>query len=161
MIVGIPKEVKQDEYRVAILPVGVEELVSRGHKVLVQVNAGIGSGLADHDYLQAGAELCASGEDIFKRADLIVKVKEPMPSEWPLIRRGQTLFTYFHFAADQKLTEAMLNSGSRCLAYATLRDTQGRWPLVTPMRFQPKGLRTRIGRKSFFGQARFESSYLA
>jgi len=133
MIVGIPKEVKEDEYRVAILPVGVEELVSRGHKVLVQVNSGIGSGLADDDYLQAGAELCESGEDIFKRADLIVKVKEPMPSEWPLIRPGQALFTYFHFAADQKLTEAMLNSGSSCLAYETLRDSQGRLPLLTPM----------------------------
>ena len=133
MIVGIPKEVKEDEYRVAILPVGVEELVSRGHKVLVQANAGIGSGLADHDYLQAGAEMCASGEDIFQRANLIVKVKEPLPSEWPWIRPGQTLFTYFHFAADQKLTEAMLNSGSSCLAYETLRDTQGRLPLLTPM----------------------------
>ena len=133
MIVGIPKEVKEDEYRVAILPVGVEELVSLGHKVLVQANAGIGSGLADHDYLQAGAEMCATGEDIFKRADLIVKVKEPLQSEWPFIRPGQALFTYFHFAADKKLTEAMIHSGASCLAYETLRDTQGRLPLLTPM----------------------------
>ena len=103
MIVGIPKEVKEDEYRVAILPVGVEELVTRGHKVLVQSCAGIGSGLADHDYLAAGAEMCASSEDIFKQADLIVKVKEPFPSEWPLIRPGQAIFTYFHFAADREL----------------------------------------------------------
>lgn len=133
MIVGVPKEVKDDEYRVAMLPVGVEELVSRGHKVVMQVNAGIGSGLADHDYLQAGAELVASGEEVFQRADLIVKVKEPMRSEWPLIRPGQALFTYFHFAADRSLTEAMLASGASCLAYETLRDAQGRLPLLTPM----------------------------
>ncbi|HUP79219.1 MAG TPA: alanine dehydrogenase, partial [Pirellula sp.] len=133
MIVGIPSEVKEDEYRVAILPVGVEELVSRGHKVLVQSCAGIGSGLADHDYLAAGAEMSASGEDIFKQADLIVKVKEPLPSEWPFIRPGQAIFTYFHFAADKTLTEAMLQSGASCLAYETLRDSQGRLPLLTPM----------------------------
>jgi alanine dehydrogenase len=133
MIVGIPKEVKEDEYRVAILPVGVEELVSRGHTVMVQSNAGIGSGLADADYQQAGAEMCASPDDIFKRADLIVKVKEPLKSEWPLIRKGQALFTYFHFAADLSLTEAMLNSGASCLAYETLRDSQGRLTLLTPM----------------------------
>jgi alanine dehydrogenase len=133
MIVGVPREVKDDEYRVAMLPVGVEELVSRGHQVLVQANAGIGSGLADHAYLQAGAELVASGEEIFQCADLIVKVKEPMTSEWPQIRSGQILFTYFHFAADRRLTEAMRESGASCFAYETLRDTQGRLPLLTPM----------------------------
>jgi alanine dehydrogenase len=133
VIVGIPKEIKEDEYRVAILPVGVEELVQRGHKVLVQAGAGLGSGLADHAYLQAGAELVANGEDIFQNADLIVKVKEPQPSEFPAIRKGQTIFTYFHFAADRKLTEAMLASGASCLAYETLRDAQGRLPLLTPM----------------------------
>lgn len=133
MIVGIPKEVKEDEYRVAMLPVGVEELVSRGHSVLIQAGAGLGSGLADHDYLQAGAELVSTGEEIFKRADLIVKVKEPMQSEWSSIRPNQTLFTYFHFAADRHLTEAMLQSGASCLAYETLRDSQGRLPLLTPM----------------------------
>lgn len=133
MIIGVPREVKDDEYRVAMLPVGVEELVSRGHKVIVQANAGIGSGLADHAYLQAGAELVSSGEDVFRQADLIVKVKEPMPSEWSLIRPGQILFTYFHFAADKKLTEAMLQSKASCFAYETLRDAQGRLPLLTPM----------------------------
>lgn len=133
MIVGVPKEVKEDEYRVAMLPVGVEELVSRGHQVVVQAGAGMGSGLADHDYLQAGAELVASGEDVFAKADLIVKVKEPMRSEFALIRKGQTLFTYFHFAADRELTEAMVVSGASCLAYETLRDAQGRLPLLTPM----------------------------
>jgi alanine dehydrogenase len=133
MIVGVPKEVKEDEYRVAMLPVGVEELVSRGHQVVVQAGAGMGSGLADHDYLQAGAELVASGEEVFAKADLIVKVKEPMRSEFALIRKGQTLFTYFHFAADRELTEAMVVSGASCLAYETLRDSQGRLPLLTPM----------------------------
>lgn len=133
MIVGIPKEVKEDEYRVAMLPVGVEELVSRGHEVLVQTGAGLGSGLADDDYLQAGAKLISAEADIFKRADLIVKVKEPLESEWPMIRPGQGLFTYFHFAADRKLTEAMLATGASCLAYETLRDHQGRLPLLTPM----------------------------
>jgi len=133
MIVGVPKEVKEDEYRVAMLPVGVEELVSRGHQVLFQRQAGVGSGLADDDYEQAGAELCETGEEIFKRADLIVKVKEPMVSEWQHIRPGQALFTYFHFAADRNLTEAMLHSGASCLAYETLRDSQGRLSLLTPM----------------------------
>jgi alanine dehydrogenase len=93
----------------------------------------MGSGLADHDYLQAGAELVASGEEVFAKADLIVKVKEPMRSEFALIRKGQTLFTYFHFAADRELTEAMVVSGASCLAYETLRDAQGRLPLLTPM----------------------------
>ncbi|MEQ1828637.1 MAG: alanine dehydrogenase [Pirellula sp.] len=133
MIVGIPKEVKEDEYRVAMLPVGAEELVSRGHQVIIQAGAGLGSGLADHDYLQAGAELASSGEEIYQRADLIVKVKEPMRSEWPFIRSGQAIFTYFHFAADRELTEAMIASGASCLAYETLRDSQGRLPLLTPM----------------------------
>lgn len=133
MIIGVPKEVKDDEYRVAMLPVGVEELVSQGHKVLIQAGAGLGSGLADHSYLQAGAELVSSPQDVFSRADLIVKVKEPMASEWPLIRPGQALFTYFHFAASRELTDAMITSGATCLAYETLRDSLGRLPLLTPM----------------------------
>jgi alanine dehydrogenase len=133
MIIGVPKEVKEDEYRVAMLPVGVEDLVARGHQVLIQAGAGMGSGLADHDYMEAGAELIASGEEIFQRADLIVKVKEPMKSEFDLIRPNQVLFTYFHFAADRNLTDAMIGSGSSCLAYETLRDAQGRLPLLTPM----------------------------
>ncbi len=133
MIIGVPKEVKDDEYRVAMLPVGVEELVQRGHRVVMQANAGIGSGLADHDYLKAGAEMVSTGAEVFAAADLIVKVKEPLPSEWPLIRPGQCLFTYFHFAASRPLTEAMMTSGATCLAYETLRDAQGRLPLLTPM----------------------------
>ena len=133
MIVGVPKEVKRDEYRVAMLPVGAEELVAAGHTVLIETGAGSGSGLHDAEYAEAGATIVASLEEVFARADLIVKVKEPMKREWPLIRPGQTLFTYFHFAADRALTEAMIASGADCLAYETLRDPQGRLPLLTPM----------------------------
>ncbi len=133
MIIGVPAEVKSDEYRVAMLPVGVEELVARGHVLIVESGAGLGSGLADHDYLRAGAELVGSGADVFARAELIFKVKEPQTQEWALVRPGTALFTYFHFAADQSLTEAMIASGSTCFAYETLRDDQGRLPLLTPM----------------------------
>jgi alanine dehydrogenase len=133
MIVGTPKEIKRDEYRVGILPVGVEELTRAGHRVLIQKDAGIGSGLADEDYTRHGAELVESAEEVYGRADLIVKVKEPLPDEWPLLRKGQAVFTYFHFAASRELTEAVLNSGSIAVAYETLRDAQGRLPLLTPM----------------------------
>jgi alanine dehydrogenase len=133
MIVGVPKEIKQDEYRVAMLPVGVEELVRRGHRVFVETGAGLGSGIADHDYLRQGAELASGPEEIFAQADLIVKVKEPQPSELKVIRKGQVLFTYFHLAADRELTEALLSSGATCVAYETLADDQGRLPLLTPM----------------------------
>ena len=133
MIVGVPKEIKRDEYRVAILPVGVEELVRAGHQVLVERSAGIGSGLADEEYEKHGAKLIASAAEVFARAEMILKVKEPLPSEWPLVRAGQILFTYFHFAADRKLTEAILASAATAAAYETLRDDQGRLPLLTPM----------------------------
>lgn len=133
MIIGVPAEVKSDEYRVAMLPVGVEELVARGHRVVVESGAGLGSGLADHDYLRAGAELVGTGADVFSRAELIVKVKEPQPNEWKHIRPGTALFTYFHFAADRGLTQAMIDSGATCFAYETLRDEMGRLPLLTPM----------------------------
>jgi alanine dehydrogenase len=133
MIIGVPKEVKTDEYRVAMLPVGVEELVARGHQVLVQVGAGLGSGLADHDYLRAGAEMVPGGAEVFGRADLVVKVKEPQHEEYALIRPEQMIFTYFHFAASRELTQAMLDSGATCLAYETLRDQRGHLPLLTPM----------------------------
>jgi alanine dehydrogenase len=133
MIVGVPKEIKRDEYRVALLPVGAEEFVRAGHRVLVEAGAGLGSGLADQEYLDQGAELVSEAAEIFARADLIIKVKEPQPSEWPLIREGQVLFTYFHFAASRELTEAMMAAGASCVAYETLRDDRGRLPLLTPM----------------------------
>jgi len=133
MIIGIPCEIKSDEYRVAMLPVGVEELTRQGHLVLVEAGAGLGSGLADHDYLEQGGEMVSTPEEIFERADMIVKVKEPQPQEWPLVRKGQIVFTYFHFAADRKLTEAMLKSGCSAVAYETLADDHGQLPLLTPM----------------------------
>lgn len=133
MIVGIPKEIKNDEYRVAVLPVGVEELVRRGHTVLVETNAGLGSGLTDDQYEAAGAKLVDDARTVFGQAELILKVKEPQPQEWPLIRPGQTLFTYFHFAASRELTDAMLATNATCVAYETLRDQHGRLPLLTPM----------------------------
>ena len=133
MIIGVPKEIKRDEYRVAILPVGVEEMVRAGHQVVVETGAGLGSGLADHEYLRQGAELVSSAAAVFERADMIFKVKEPQPSEWPLIRPGQLLFTYFHFAASRELTEAMAQTGATCIAYETLRDRNDRLPLLTPM----------------------------
>lgn len=133
MILGVPTETKTDEYRVAMLPVGVEDLLNRGHQVLVQAGAGLGSGMADHEYLRAGAEIVASADDVFARADMVVKVKEPQPSEYSLVRPGQLIFTYFHFAASRELTQAMLDSGATCLAYETLRDDEGHLPLLTPM----------------------------
>jgi alanine dehydrogenase len=133
MIIGVPKEIKQDEYRVAMLPVGVEELVRRGHEVLIERGAGLGSGIFDHEYADQGAELVYEPSAIFERADLVVKVKEPQPSEWPLIRSRQIIFTYFHFAASHELTDAMLATGASCVAYETLRDEHGRLPLLTPM----------------------------
>ena len=133
MIVGVPREIKRDEYRVAILPVGVEELVRSGHRVLVESGAGLGSGLPDAAYRQQGAELVETAAEVWGSADMILKVKEPLPAEWPLLRRGQIVFTYFHFAADRTLTEQVLASGCTAVAYETLRDEHGRLPLLTPM----------------------------
>jgi alanine dehydrogenase len=133
MIVGVPKETKRDEYRVGLLPVGCEELVRRGHTVLVERAAGAGSGLPDDDYAACGAQLVDGPAEVFERAELIVKVKEPQPPELALIRPGQALFTYFHFAADRGLTEGFLASGGTAVAYETLRDERGRLPLLIPM----------------------------
>jgi alanine dehydrogenase len=133
VIIGVPRETKRDEYRVALLPVGAEELVRAGHAVLVEHGAGAGSGLPDEAYAAAGATLVPGAADVFGRADLIVKVKEPQPQELSLIRRGQTLFTYFHFAADRHLTEGFMTTGATAVAYETLRDDKGRLPLLIPM----------------------------
>ncbi|MCI0702838.1 MAG: alanine dehydrogenase [Planctomycetia bacterium] len=133
MIVGVPKEVKADEYRVAMVPAGVEELTRAGHKVLIQSGAGSGSGITDEMYTTNGAEIVGTEAEVWKRAELIVKVKEPMPDEWPHMRSGQTVFTYFHFAADEPLTKAVIKSGITAIAYETIRDTKGTLPLLTPM----------------------------
>src|SRR5262245_53962299 len=111
MIVGVPKEIKTDEYRVGMTPVGVEELTRAGHQVLIQAGAGQGSGISDDQYVANGAEIVAEAAAIWKRADLIVKVKEPLAQEWPFLRAGQIVFTYFHFAADEPLTRAVMKSG--------------------------------------------------
>ena len=133
MIIGVPKEIKTDEYRVAMIPVGVEELTRAGHQVLIQTGAGQGSGISDDEYAGRGAEMVADPSAIWKRADLIVKVKEPLPQEWPLLQKEQIVFTYFHFAADRPLTEAVLQSGITAIAYETIKDARGNLPLLTPM----------------------------
>ncbi len=133
MIVGIPKETKLHEYRAGMLPVGVQELSRRGHRVLVQRGAGLGSGIRDVEYEQAGAMLVDDPFEIYGAADLIVKVKEPQPAEIPLLRSGQLVFTYFHFAASEALTMGVLASGATAIAYETLSDQRGNLPLLTPM----------------------------
>jgi alanine dehydrogenase len=133
MIVGVPKEVKTDEYRVAMTPVGVEELTRTGHTILIEAGSGQGSGISDEQYSQCGAEIVPDGADIWHRADLVVKVKEPLPEEWPLMRPNQIVFTYFHFAANEDLTRAVMQSGVTAVAYETINDPRGQLPLLTPM----------------------------
>jgi alanine dehydrogenase len=133
MIIGVPREIKVAEYRVSVLPVGVELLTQAGHKVLVEAGAGLGSGYEDKQYAAAGGTIVRRHEDVFAKADLIVKVKEPLGKELKLLRRGQVVFTYFHFAASAPLTRACLKSGITAVAYETLTDSQGRLPLLTPM----------------------------
>ncbi len=133
MRVGVPREIKSNEHRVAMVPAGVDALVRAGHEVLVSQDGGVGSGIADQEYLDAGARVARDNAEVFAWADMIVKVKEPLPEEYGLIRKGQTVFTYFHFAASQELTEGMMKSGATCIAYETIEDRQGRLPLLTPM----------------------------
>lgn len=132
MIIGIPREIKKDEGRVAIVPAGVDALVRKGHKVLIETSAGVKSGITDAEFAAAGAEIVATPADVFGRADMIIKVKEPLEPEWKIIRKGQLLFTYFHFAASRPLTEAMIASGAQCIAYETL-EVGRTLPLLTPM----------------------------
>src|SRR5271155_3659888 len=122
MIVGVPREIKSDEYRVAMIPVGVEELTRAGHKVLVQAGAGQGSGISDEAYIRSGAEIVPNAATIWNQADLIVKVKEPLSDEWAHMRTGQIVFTFFHFAADERLTHTVMNSGITAIAYETIKD---------------------------------------
>jgi alanine dehydrogenase len=133
MIVGIPKEIKAHEYRAGMLPVGVEELSRAGHRILVQKGLGLGSGIRDADYERSGAVVVEQAEEIFSSADLVVKVKEPQPSEIALLREGQLVFTYFHFAASEALTRGVLASGATAIAYETLQDRRGNLCLLTPM----------------------------
>ncbi|MDE6294969.1 MAG: alanine dehydrogenase [Muribaculaceae bacterium] len=133
MKIGIPKEIKNNENRVGATPAGVKELVKHGHSVYVQHTAGEGSGFADSEYEAAGATILPTIEDVYGTVDMIIKVKEPIEPEYKLVRKGQLLFTYFHFASDLPLTEAMLASGATCIAYETVRDRQGTLPLLIPM----------------------------
>jgi alanine dehydrogenase len=132
MIIGVPKEIKEQEQRVALLPSGTNELTKHGHSVLVEKDAGLGSGYPDQDYVKAGAEIVDQAKEVFSRADLIVKVKEPLKAEFPLLRRGQILFTYLHLAASKSLTEALLKSGVTGVAYETIQ-VDHRLPLLEPM----------------------------
>ncbi len=132
MIIGVPKEIKEQEQRVALLPSGIKQLTARGHSVLVQKNAGVGSGYSDEEYTAAGAEIVDLAQDVFGRADMIVKVKEPLKAEFPLLRKGQILFTYLHLAASKPLTEALLKSGATGVAYETI-SVNNKLPLLEPM----------------------------
>ena len=132
MIIGIPKEIKNNENRVGANPAAVRELVKHGHTVYVQATAGVGSGYADDEYVAAGATILPTIEDVYGIAEMIYKVKEPIAYEYPLIRKGQLLFTYFHFACEKELTEAMLKQGATCLAYETVVK-DGVLPLLQPM----------------------------
>src|SRR3981189_1833393 len=132
MILGAPKEIKEQEQRVALLPSAVEQLTRRGHTVLVEKNAGVGSGYPNEDYQKAGADIVDLAKDVFARANMIVKVKEPLPAEFPLLRKGQILFTYLHLAANKALTEALLKSGVSGVAYETIQ-VGNRLPLLEPM----------------------------
>ena len=133
MLVGVPKEVKDHEFRVAVTPSGVREYVNRGHGILVQRGAGAGSGFSDDDYAAAGATIVNDAPEVFARAELIVKVKEPVSFEYDLLRPGQILFTYLHLAADEPLTRALLRNGVRAVAYETVQLDNGVLPLLTPM----------------------------
>lgn len=132
MIIGVPKEIKDHEYRVALTPAGAKELSRRGHKVVVQATAGEGAGFEDEQYREAGAQLADNAADVYGQANLIVKVKEPLKSEYKLIREDHLLFCYFHFASGQELTGAMIASGAICIAYETVTGPGGH-PLLTPM----------------------------
>lgn len=133
MLIGVPKEIKNHEYRIGLTPAGAAELVAHGHQVIVQHNGGVGIGYSDEDYREAGAEIVASAAEVFSRANLIVKVKEPQPEECRMLRPGQTLFTYLHLAPDPEQARLLLESGACCIAYETVTDENGGLPLLTPM----------------------------
>ena len=133
MRVGVPREIKDHEYRVGLVPSSVSELVRHGHEVLVERGAGGGAGIADEAYSAAGAKLMADGAEVFERAELIVKVKEPLKEERRRLRAGQVLFTYLHLAPDREQTEDLLRSEATCIAYETVTSSSGALPLLTPM----------------------------
>jgi alanine dehydrogenase len=133
MIIGLPREIKTSENRVALVPAGAEVLTDEGHTVLVEQGAGQGSGFADESYAEVGARITATAEEVWARAEMIVKVKEPIAAEWPRMRAGQVIYTYFHFAASEELTRAVIDSGAVAVAYETVQLPSGELPLLTPM----------------------------
>lgn len=133
MIIGIPKEIKNNENRVALTPAGAHELTKRGHKVYIQATAGVNSGFPDEAYVAVGAEILPTIEEVYTRAEMIIKVKEPIAPEYKLIRKDQLVFTYFHFASSEALTRAMIESGAVCCAYETVERPDRSLPLLIPM----------------------------
>ena len=133
MRIGVPKEIKVHEYRVGMTPAGVREFKSQGHEVLVQTHAGVGIGISDDVYRAAGAEIVGGAEEVFARAEMIIKVKEPQPAECKMLRKGQVLFTYLHLAPDLEQTKALISSGCIAIAYETVTDSRGGLPLLAPM----------------------------
>ncbi|OHB92808.1 MAG: alanine dehydrogenase [Planctomycetes bacterium RIFCSPLOWO2_12_38_17] len=133
MIIGIPKEIKPDESRVALIPVGVEEMVKHGHTLIIEKSAGLGSGISDQEYKKAGAKLVNSPKEIYDKAQFIMKVKEPLPEEYHFLKEDQIIFTFFHFATSRELTDAILKSKVIAIAYETIRDEHGKHPILTPM----------------------------
>ena len=145
MIIGVPKEIKNNENRVGMTPAGVAELVKQGHTVYVQASAGANSGFADEEYTAVGAKMLPTIEATYAAAEMIVKVKEPIAPEYKLIKKGQVVFTYFHFAADKILTEAMIESGGICIAYETVEKEDRSLPLLTPMSEVAGRMATQVG----------------
>ena len=133
MIIGIPKEIKESEHRVGMTPSGVQTLIQNGHDVYVQNSAGQGSGHSDEDYSNVGAKLIETIEEVYDISEMIIKVKEPLKKEYSLIKEGQIIYTYFHFASSLELTKAMIDSKSVCIAYETVENSDGSLPLLTPM----------------------------
>ena len=146
MIIGVPKEIKNNENRVALTPAGAMELVRRGHEVYVQSTAGVNSGFKDEDYVKQGTKILPTIEDVYAIAEMIVKVKEPIASEYKLVRKGQLVFTYFHFASSEPLTKAMLESGAICCAYETVERNDRSLPLLIPMSEVAGRMSTQEGR---------------
>lgn len=145
MLVGVPKEIKNNENRVAMTPAGVHELVTRGHQVLVEAGAGVGSGFLDAQYLEAGAQLGNSASEVWAKAEMIVKVKEPIAAEYPMMRKGQVLFTYLHLAASKDCTDAIVRSGTTAIAYETVQLANRQLPLLQPMSEVAGRLSAQIG----------------
>jgi alanine dehydrogenase len=145
LLVGVPKEIKNNENRVAMTPAGVHELVARGHQVLVEAGAGVGSGFLDAQYLEAGAQLADSASEVWATAEMIVKVKEPIAAEYPMMRKGQVLFTYLHLAASKDCTDAIVRSGTTAIAYETVQLANRQLPLLQPMSEVAGRLSAQIG----------------